>query len=217
MHIELTEMLKCPEPHREEFMVLSTGEMSGRMVQSGLVGCPVCHKEFELVDGIAEFGEPAGDPRRERARGGVGSQVPRASGVGLSPERPTPDAATLQALLDLSGPGGIVVLVGSAAQQAEGLAALMGGIHFVGINPPVGVEELPVLSLLRAGSAIPLRASMARGVVVGRDAADAPWLTEAHRVLLRGRRFVVESDHVALPPGIKELARAEALIVGEKA
>ena len=196
MHIELTEMLKCPEPHREEFMVLSTGEMSGRMVQSGLVGCPVCHKEYEVVEGVVDFGAGA-------AGDSAGGPLPA-------------DAPTLQALLDLSGPGGIVVLVGQAARQAVGLASLMGGIHFVGINPPADVEELPILSLLRAGNAIPLRAAMARGVVVSRDAAETPWLAEAHRVLLRGRRFVVESDQVQLPPGIKELARAEALIVGEK-
>jgi hypothetical protein len=195
MHIELTEMLKCPEPHREEFLVLSTGEMSGRMVQSGLVGCPVCHKEYAVVDGVVEFG-------------GIADPAP----VGQSPT----DPATLQALLDLGGPGGIVVLVGDATQHAEGLASLMGGIHFVGINPPAGAEELPVLSLLRSGQGIPLRASMARGVVIGTDVASAPWLTEAHRVLLRGRRYVLESDQVELPQGVKRLAQAANLVVGEK-
>src|SRR2546422_4129601 len=40
------------------------------------------------------------------------------------------DVQTLQALLDLSGPGGYVLLLGSAAQHAVGLAGLMGGIHF---------------------------------------------------------------------------------------
>jgi hypothetical protein len=93
----------------------------------------------------------------------------------------------------------------------------MGGIHFVGVNPPADLEELPVLSLLRCGSGIPLRAAMARGVVVGADAACEPWLGEAHRVLLRGRRYVVASDVVALPAGITRLAAAERLQVGEKA
>jgi hypothetical protein len=109
------------------------------------------------------------------------------------------------------------VLVGSAARQAEGLASLMGGIHFVGVNPPADLEELPILSLLRATNGIPLRASMARGVVLGGDVAGAPWLAEGHRVLLRGRRYVVERDNVTLPPGIKQLAQGEGLIVGEKA
>src|SRR5579859_5642245 len=56
MHIELTEMLRCPEKHQEEFLVLSTVEMSGRMVARGLLGCPVCHKEYEIANGVVEFG-----------------------------------------------------------------------------------------------------------------------------------------------------------------
>src|SRR5437879_13816286 len=92
-----------------------------------------------------------------------------------------PDAETLQALLDLSGPGGYVVLVGSAARHAVGLAGLMGGIHFVGINAPSDVAELPVLSLLVCDKLIPLRRAMARGVVVGLDRVAPPWLDEALR------------------------------------
>ena len=48
MHIELTEMLRCPELHREEYLVLSTGEMAGRMVQYGIIGSPVCHREYTI-------------------------------------------------------------------------------------------------------------------------------------------------------------------------
>lgn len=208
MHIELTEMLRCPEGHREEFLVLSTGEMSGRMVQSGLVGCPVCRKEYEVVNGVVDFGEK-GTASASAAEAGAPAG---ASGSGAR----APDAATLQALLDLGGPGGIVVLLGSAAHQAEGLAALMGGIHFVGVNASDELEELPVLSLLRCGTCVPLRASMARGVVIGSDLAAAPWLAEGHRVLLRGRRYVLEGEGVDLPPGITRLAAGDGLVVGEK-
>jgi uncharacterized protein YbaR (Trm112 family) len=196
MHIELTEMLRCPEPHELGFLVLSTGEMVGRMIRSGLVGCPVCRREYRIVEGIVDFG---GRGKGEEGR-----------------VHPSPDAQTLQALLDLSGPGGFVVLVGDAARHAEGLAALMGGIHFVGVNAPSGVEELPILSLLRAPTSIPLRPSIARAVVVGGDVASAPWLTEAAAVLLRGRRYVVEGAAFEAPAGIKQLASGQGLWVGEK-
>src|SRR5579859_3119998 len=109
MHIELTEMLRCPEPHAEAFLVLSTAEMNGRSVVSGVVGCPVCRREYGILNGIVDFG---GRGKGEEGRG-----------IGAS------DAPTLQALLDLSGPGGYVVLVGSAARHAVGLASLMHGIH----------------------------------------------------------------------------------------
>jgi hypothetical protein len=111
-----------------------------------------------------------------------------------------------------------VVLLGGAARRAAGLAALMAGVHFIGINPPPPpeVEELPVLSLLRADERIPLRSAIARGVVVGVDLATSAWLVEAHRVLLRGRRFVVEHERPELPIGLEKLAAADGLWVGEK-
>jgi len=190
-------MLRCPEPHREEFLVLSTGEMLGRMVRAGVVGCPVCQKEYEIAAGVVYFGG-------------------RGKGDGAAATRePTTDAQTLQALLDLGGPGGYVVLLGSAARHAVGLAAVMGGIHFIGVNPPPGLEELPVLSLLVCERTIPLRDAMARGVVVGSDSSGAAWLAESRRVLLPGRRLVIENE-TARPDGVTQLATGQGLFVGEK-
>ncbi|HTJ23034.1 MAG TPA: hypothetical protein VL383_11600 [Gemmatimonadaceae bacterium] len=202
MHIELTEMLRCPEPHREEVLVLSTGEVKDRMVRSGIVGCPVCHKEYFIARGIVNF-------RRLTDRPAKGTYTPP------SP-LPSADAASLQALLELSGPGGYVILVGSAVRQAQRLSELMPGIHFVGINAPSELDEQPSLSLIYANEKIPLRTAVARGVVVGADLATSPWLVEAHRVLLRGRRFVVENEEPDLPIGLVKLAAEQGLWVGEK-
>jgi len=209
VHIELTEMLRCPEAHEEGFLVMSTGEMLGRMVRSGMLGCPVCGKEYPIVRGVAHFsgkgkGE-AGNEQDDRATIPV-SRFPS----------PAVDAATLQALLDLSGPGGYVLLLGSAARHAVGLAGLMGGIHFVGVNAPDDVEELPVLSLLACEAMIPLRQTVARAAVVGRDRLGARWLAEARRVLLPGRRLVIESESVTAPPGLRQLALGHGLFVGER-
>ena len=198
MHIDLTEMLRCPEPHREAFLVMSTGEMRGRMVRSGVLGCPVCGREYAILKGVVQFS----------AREGRGAE-PGGAPSGT-------DAETLQALLDLSGPGGYVVLVGSAARHAAGLAKLMGGIHFVGIDAPPDVEELPVLSLLACDTMIPLRQTMARAVVVGRERADAAWLAEGHRVLLPGRRLVIEREDVTPPDGLTRVASGQGLLVAER-
>jgi len=207
MHIELTEMLRCPEAHPLDVLVLSTGEMLGRMVRSGIVGCPVCKKEYPIMKGVVDF---SGRGKREEGSGS-GSTLP-------SSHFPLPhESQILQALLDLSGPGGFVVLLGAATRHAPGLAGLMGGIHFVGVDPPADVEESLVLSLLRAPGMIPLRPAMARGVVAGADRAGATWLDEAQRVLLRGRRFVVERQDVEPPAGINRLAAGQGLWAGEKA
>jgi hypothetical protein len=53
-------------------------------------------------------------------------------------------------------------------------------------------------------------------VVVGREDATPSWLAEAERVLLRGRRLVVEREDAPLPPGITRLAAAEGVLVGER-
>src|SRR5437763_2914308 len=202
-------MLRCPEPHGEAFLVMSTGEMLGRMVRSGILGCPVCRREFPIVKGIVNF---SGNVKRET--GNVGA-TQRTFPVSRFPF-PDVDPETLQALLDLSGPGGYVVLVGAAARHAVGLAGLMGGIHFVGINAPADVEELPILSLLVCPSMIPLRQTIARGAVVGSDRLGSEWLAEARRVVLPGRRVVIEGVDVPVPVGLTRLAVGEGLFVGER-
>ncbi|HYS22022.1 MAG TPA: hypothetical protein VEO73_13115 [Gemmatimonadales bacterium] len=205
MHIELIEHLRCPEEHREEFLVLSTSEMNGRMVWLGVVGCPVCHRDFEIVDGIVDFTA-------------VVQGKPQSRSVRRTPAPASPvvlEAKSLQALLDLGGPGGFVVLLGSASRHAVGLAALMGGVHFVGINAPPDVEPLPPLSLLQCDRMIPLRRAMARSVVVGAEVATTSWVAEARRVLLPGRRLVIEREGVT-PEGVKPLAVGDGLWVGEK-
>jgi uncharacterized protein YbaR (Trm112 family) len=199
VHIELTELLRCPERHEEGYLVMSTGEMLGRMVRSGMLGCPACGKEYPIVRGVAHFSRPSGEPTHPVSR--------------IS--HPA-DAQTLQALLDLSGPGGYVLLLGSAAHHAVGLAGLMAGIHFVGVNAPDDVEELPVLSLLACEAMIPLRQTVARAAIVGPDRLGAAWLAEARRVLLPGRRLVIESERVAAPAGLTQLALGHGLFVAER-
>ena len=209
MHIELTEMLRCPESHGEAFLVMSTGEMLGRMVRSGILGCPICRREFPIVKGIVNFtGKGKGET-------GIVSDTRPTFPVSPFPF-PAVDPQTLQALLDLSGPGGYVVLLGTAARHAVGLAGLMGGIHFIGINAPPDVEELPALSLLVCPGMIPLRQTVARGVVVGSDRLGSDWLAEARRVVLPGRRVVIEGEDVPVPVGLTRLAVGEGLFVGER-
>src|SRR5256886_11513394 len=200
-------MLRCPEPHGEVVLVMSTGEMLGRMVRSGILGCPICRREFPVVKGIVDF---SGKGKGET--GNVGDTQPPFP-VSRCPLRAV-DPATLQALLDLSGPGGYVVLVGAAARHAVGLAGLMGGIHFIGINAPPDLEELPVLSLLVCRSMIPLRQTVARAVVVGSDWGGSDWLAEARRIVLPGRRVVVEAEDVPVPVGLTRLAVGGGPFVG---
>jgi hypothetical protein len=169
--------------------VLVPDAIVDRRVTSGVVACPACAAEYPVIDGIVWFGEA----------------------VDIESPESLPDAGAVQALLDLSGPGGYVVLVGSAARLAAELVERVAGVHMVEVNGP---DSRPTgATRLVAPSTIPLRAGIARGVVVGREYAVAAWLAEASRVVLRGRRLVVLAE-VDMPPGVTLLATGDGMTVG---
>jgi hypothetical protein len=167
--------------------------MRGRDIVRGIVGCPECQKEYAIDGGIVRFG------------------VPPTMTAGETPS----DAGTVQALLGISSPGGYVVLVGSAVNLVGGLTRLMEGVHLVGVNPPRDVQTSDDLSLLEGSSTIPLRSSMARGVVLGSEYGTAPWAGEAVRVLLPGLRMLIFRDDVKIT-GIERVVAERGLWLGKK-
>jgi uncharacterized protein YbaR (Trm112 family) len=193
----LSEFLKCPGDHEPTYCVVAPDSMEGRRIVTGEVACPVCERHYPIRDGVGLIGPGTGSPREE------------------APPVKLPQADAVQALLGLASPGGYVVLLGRAADLAAELAVLIEGVHFVAVNAPLSVSESGDLSLLESPAGIPLRDSMARGVVVGTGCDSCSWLSEAARVLLKGRRLVLlsESD---LPPPIEEMARGDGMTVGQK-
>lgn len=192
MFIELTDILRCPEPHEEQFVVLIPDEMAGRSVRSGRLGCPVCQREYLIRDGVVFFAaseSPAGDPVIE------------------------PEA--LAAFLGLSGPGGYAGIVGGSSLLGLRLLEAIPAVHFVAINPPSDSVEAPMLSLLRAGS-IPVKSRSLRGVVLlAPFASDPAWRKEAARVVLPGLRVVGQGDPPA-EEGLEVLASAGGWWVAQK-
>ncbi len=173
MFIELTDHLRCPEEHAEQFLVLLPDVVRERRVVQGSLGCPVCGKVFEVADEVARFGVPV--------RGGASSEGAL-----------TAEAAF--ALLGLHGPGGYVGLVGGVGRFAGELAGLLPNVHFALVNPPPGTRGDLAASILEAGR-LPLKSSSMRGMVVGADvASDRGWVENAVRAVLPGLRVVVEGD-----------------------
>ncbi|KPJ96441.1 MAG: hypothetical protein AMS18_00875 [Gemmatimonas sp. SG8_17] len=201
MFIELAEFLRCPADHAPAYCVITPAEMEDRGVLSGVVGCPICEAEYPITDGVVRFGA---DPLLGR-----GSRSDD-----LTVEE-MPSAHSIWNLLALGSPGGYVILLGSPARLVEALAAEMDGIHYIGVNAPPEVQGSAELSLLTATASIPLRSDICRGVVVGREYAEQPWLGEGARVTLEGGRMVVAKEDVEVT-SMNCLAVGQGLWVGDK-
>lgn len=192
MFIELTDHLRCTEPHEEQFLVLLPGTLDGRRVVSGDLGCPVCGKVVRLEDGVADFG-----------------------GGAASPGRTALTAEAIAAFLGLSGPGGYVALVGTVTVLAEAVAEQLPGIRLVLVNPSAGTGDSAAASVLRAGR-LPLKRGSMRGVVVGEDfAADAAWVEDGAAAVLHGLRVVVAGAIPADLRGVELLAEGGGCWVGK--
>ena len=83
MHIELTDHLRCPREHPEAFLVLLPDRMDRRRVAAGHLGCPICGWGTAWTDFVPDFGD-----------GWLST--------GMLPF----DAAAVQAMLGVDGPGG---------------------------------------------------------------------------------------------------------------
>ena len=201
MFIELAGLLRCPGDHEHMPCVVAPDEMDGRRVVRGVVGCPVCKVEHTIMEGIVGFGE---DPLL-----GTGS---RSDDLTVE-EMPSADA--VQALLNLTGPGGYVALVGSGCRLAADLSEHTPGVHFIGVNHPPELCETENLSLLRSPKMIPLNDGSVRGVLLGREYIRGAWMDEAGRILAANGRLVAVVDELSAP-GVRQLVVGQGMWVGEK-
>lgn len=192
MFIEAVDHLRCPEDHPEQHLVLLPESMEERSVRTGDLGCPVCGREFRIVDGMLDTG-------------GAPEQV--------APTALDGDAAA--ALIGLEGPGGYLALVGGIAARHAELMAAMPGIRVIAVNPPGSVRDEGELSVLR-GRTLPIRSNSMRGVLLGPGfGGDPAWVAEAMRVTLSGLRVVGEGNSPELAE-LEVLAAAGGCWVGSK-
>ncbi|MGH7630716.1 MAG: hypothetical protein ACREOF_15290 [Gemmatimonadales bacterium] len=192
MFIELTDHLRCPRDHDEAYLVLLPDEIVGRAVRSGQLGCPVCGMTFPVTDGAAELGD------------------------GPAASAPALPAHAMHAFLGLTGPGGYVVLAGSAADGWRALSELNPGVALVAVNPtPEIADAAPVLSVVRA-PILPLKARSMRGVVLGGTLGSDPhWVADAARVTLPGLRVVGWGPEPDVP-GLDLVASADGCWVAAR-
>jgi hypothetical protein len=182
--IELTDHLRCPADHAEQFLVLLPSRMDGRRVLTGELGCPVCGTLVQLADGIADWGDAA----------------PSVAGTGLTAE-------AVAAFLGLSGPGGFALLVGGVTALAPALARLIPGVRLVLVNPAAGTADSEEASVLRSAR-VPVKSASMRGAVIGADVSGVPdRVAECVAAVLPGLRVVGEGG--VPPAGVEVLGESE--------
>ena len=182
--------------------MLAAERIDARHIRDGALGCPVCRAEYPIRNGIADF---TFGVQGEASR----AQPPRApadaiAGVG---------AGDLAALLDLGDALGFAVLVGAWGHRAVALLELDVVPPLLVVDPPEGVAIVSGMSGVRSGPSLPIAAGAARAIAV--DGTDTERLASAVRVARTGGRIVAPAT-MPVPDGVRELARSEAVWVGER-
>jgi uncharacterized protein YbaR (Trm112 family) len=198
--IELIDDLRCPRSHEETWLVASAERTEGRDITHGTLGCPICHAEYPIRDGVAWFDQPL--------RGASATLAERAGG---EPE----EAMRLAAFLDLSEPQGFALLAGDWARVASRIRDVVPP-HLILLNPSPFVSADNGISVLAIQRGIPLAAGSCRGVALDAAHAGEAHLEAAVRVL-RPRGRLVAPATVPVPSGLTELARDTQLWVAERA
>ena len=180
--------------------MVGADRMEARHIVEGTLGCPVCQAAYPIHNGVVDFrAAPAGP----RAAAESPARAPRAD-----PEEPM----RLAAFLGLSDATGFAVLEGEWGIHAAALRELV-ETPLVLVDPPESVEGEPGISVLRADGPLPLAAGAARAMAIA-GTEDARVASAVRATRVKGR--VVGRATLALPPGVRELARDERVWVAER-
>jgi hypothetical protein len=201
MYIELVDSLRCVEAHEETWLVAAVTRMDGRHIVDGMLGCPICRREYAVRGGVGWFS----------AR-----QPCESSGSLTNAAPPADDDATIRAaaLLGLIDAGGIVVLGGSWTRHADAVARL-GASHVVVLSADAMASSTQEVSSLVVDDVLPFGSTIVRAVAVDGSLAT-PALLESAVQKLRSRGRLVAPSSLHMPDGVTELARDETDWVGER-
>jgi hypothetical protein len=210
VHIELVDALRCPASHDDTWLVASVTRFDGRDIVDGVLGCPVCHRQYAVRRGEVDFGgAEGGEP--EALGDADASEMPDASR--------TPNADELlraRALLALGDVGGIVLLGGALARFAPHLADEVQVAPLLLNAPRSAWSPGGATSAIRAREALPIASGALRAAWLDASTANARVVAEAARALRAGGRLVAPAS-AAVPPVVHLLARDEEQWVGEAA
>jgi len=219
MHLFLTDRLSCPRCGPGFGLILLARDVRERRVLQGDLGCPNCRETYPVEDGFGDLRSP---PRKPFSEGGSREEERAMGEDGEGAGAGSHEAAVrMAALLGVTEGPGTLLVKGPAASLAGGLAALVGGVEVVAMDPSLrfSAEEEGV-SRMVARPGLPFFSGSLRGVLLSGAMEDHD-IREAVRVLVpRGRVAVMGAPPEARSrleeEGTRILLHEEGVVVGER-
>ncbi|MCC7051626.1 MAG: hypothetical protein IT355_00075 [Gemmatimonadaceae bacterium] len=172
MFTELIDLLRCPQPHEDSWLVASSTRTGDRHILDGRLGCPVCRASYDITDGEVLFSS---------------APVLR-SAITLDEDAAFRLAAQLH-LLEAPPP---ILLTGQWSRAVAALRRITPTVTmFVGDATSVVAQDDRVSTLRLPASGIPLAAGALRGLALDRAHAGEAYLPDAARVVRARGRLVV--------------------------
>ena len=191
MYIPLVDILRCPRPHDETWLVASIVRAEARDIIDGVLGCPICSAEYPIRDGAVDFG-------------GAGAPAPY-----IAPGEES--AVRIAAALDLTDPRSVALLEGAWGAHAP-LIRSISPAQLLLVNPPDGVPSGDGISIVRGGAA-PVAAGGVNAAAL--DAVGNGEMVASVVRAVRGGGRLLGPAAAPIPYGFTELARdAEVWVAG---
>ncbi|MGI9075968.1 MAG: hypothetical protein ACR2G6_01395 [Gemmatimonadaceae bacterium] len=199
MHVDLLEFLRCVKPHEPSWLVASVDRVEERDIMSGRLGCPACGTEYVIGNGVADFRV---DWKQD------GDSVPLDSAWLVPADLPAASDLALRAaaLLDVTTPGGFVLLAGSWSVAAFELVALLDGVHALVLNPATHVASGYGVSVVLCQANVPVRTGSSRGAALDALHSTPEWIAETTAAIRAHGRILAHAD-AKIPGDLTLLAR----------
>ena len=192
MFVELIESLRCPNDHEESPLIAQATKTENRRIHTGTLGCPVCHAEFPIRDGVAWFGE-----------------IPPMTDFEIPSQE---SAMRVAAFLELTDARGFALLCGRWGVHSE-LIGLIAETPLVVVNHSVATPIQHTAGGIR-GRVIPFAAGSARALAIS-ETSTKEIIESGVRALKAGGR-VLAPGRIPVPDGVTEIVRDDKEWVGEK-
>ena len=199
MHVELTDLFRCPVPHRDSWLVAAADRTEARVILDGVLGCPECGAEYPIRGGVARF-----DARTSQHGDYAANSDPEF-------------AFRIAALLGATDGSVTIALVGTTTGLARAIGSVVPVRCIVvdAADEDFAVSALRIdgapLAIIRGNGTLPVARGVLGGVYAG--SGDPAVYTAA----LRAGGRLVAPVACTVPAGITELARDGSHWVGERA